>query len=99
MSENKEIPLAVLNICSRGKSLSEAWEIYGKGQNSQPVKQDEQEPKKLSASEKKELLAKQIEELGGNVPSAGSVAIFEQALTLAKEAKQAEESKNEEGDE
>ena len=96
MPDNETIPLAVLNICARGKSIKEAWAIYNKGQNTQPAKQDDQEPKKLSASEKKELLAEQIKELGGDVPSSGSVALFEQALAMAKEAN---EDQNEETDE
>lgn len=104
MSKNKELPLAVLNLCAKGKSQKEAWEIYNKGQSqgSKPetsVEGGGQKPKKLSAAEKKAALVPEFETLGVETPPEGdSLAKWEQSLAAAKEAAETEGGDTEGGD-
>ncbi len=97
MSKSKEIPLNVLNIASRkGISLPEAWEIHNSKTKTKVAAINESNgPRKLTASEKKEKLADEIRALGAEPPASGSVAVFEQALAVAKEnAEDKEESED-----
>jgi len=89
MSETKEIPLIVLNLCAKGHSLAEAWEIVNapKGNTDAAETPADGEPKKLSAAEKKAALVPEFESLGAELPAeSDSLAKWEQALTAAKEA-------------
>ena len=102
MSKENEIPLKVLNLCAKGKNLDEAWAIYRKGQGGNAEAEGEEgKPAKLSAAEKKEKLAAQITELGGEPPAANaSVAKFKEALAALQEETEEddeEETEEEEG--
>jgi len=93
--------LLLCNLTSRGMTLSEARAHLAAEEAKRAERagriQAPSEPEKISAKDKKEALAAEIEALGGEVPGANSsVAKFEEALTAAKFA--AEEA-SEEADE
>lgn len=80
-----ETNLHYLNLRKAGKSHEEALEIT----TPKEVKTEKQEePKKLTTKEKKELLIKEIESLGGQVENAGaSVAALKIILEDIKNSK------------
>lgn len=101
MSEEKivltpEERFTVCNMNSTGTKLKDAIaKVVANRNGSTAAPKDEK--KKPSAKAKKEALAKEIVELGGEAPEENaSVAKFQEALTAAKAEKEAadEEAKN-----
>ena len=81
-----EEKLLLCNLTSTGVSMKDAVERVVSARSSGESKVDG-EKTKLSTKERKEILADEIDALGGEVPPMNaSIAKFEEALTTAKAA-------------
>ena len=97
----EEQTLAICNLVSRGETLENAKKKILESSKPEETNQDNNVVpfEKLSAKEKKEILSKEIEALGGKPPANNaSVAVFQQTLEALQDQNEALQDQNEGGD-